>query len=127
VNLLRSVSASAPKIAITINIRSEANDIATFYSLRSLAIVLVLRARCSGHIHKPTTITNNDSSNVINIGSPYQTNLAEAGEVKRMLLLDASSWEAIRSIPLDDVVGGEGGSMRVFLWRAALAIRETNN
>jgi len=57
----------------------------------------------SGHIHKPTRDfqLGDRSPAVTYIGSPYQVTLAEAGERKRMLLVDSKTYNVERSISLD--------------------------
>lgn len=53
----------------------------------------------TGHYHKPHTVTG--FPNIMYIGSPYQTGLAESGQMKRLLLLENNSWSIVDEIPLD--------------------------
>eukprot|EP00892_Ulva_mutabilis_P005450 jgi/Ulvmu1/3277/UM151_0025.1 len=50
----------------------------------------------SGHYHLPQTVPN---TSITYIGSPFQLNFGEAGETKRVLLLD-ERFQLLRSIPL---------------------------
>ncbi|PRW45242.1 ABC transporter (ISS) isoform C [Chlorella sorokiniana] len=53
----------------------------------------------TGHYHKPHTVAG---TRITYIGSPYQVTRAEAGQRKRLLLLDrAAGWEAVDQLPLD--------------------------
>lgn len=51
----------------------------------------------SGHYHQPHVVPG---TSVQYVGSPYQVSRAEAGQQKRLLLLD-SRWSVLESIPLD--------------------------
>ncbi|GAX81140.1 hypothetical protein CEUSTIGMA_g8573.t1, partial [Chlamydomonas eustigma] len=52
----------------------------------------------TGHYHLPHTVKN---SQIIYVGSPYQVTASEAGEVKRLLVLDAESgWRVVEELPL---------------------------
>ncbi|PSC67536.1 ABC transporter (ISS) [Micractinium conductrix] len=53
----------------------------------------------TGHYHKPHTVPG---SRITYIGSPYQVSRAEAGQQKRLLLLDRSAgWEVAEELNLD--------------------------
>ena len=58
----------------------------------------------SGHFHKPHTVTAPKAAPgvaVKYVGSPYQTSLSEAGQEKKLLLVDAScGWGLAETIPI---------------------------
>lgn len=58
----------------------------------------------SGHFHKPHVVEKPEAAPGVSIryvGSPYETNLAEASQSKALLVLDAScQWNCIEEIPL---------------------------
>jgi len=52
-----------------------------------------------GHYHKPHTVPG---TNITYVGSPYQVSRSEAGQVKKLLVLDSSQgWGVVEKIPLD--------------------------
>jgi DNA repair exonuclease SbcCD ATPase subunit len=51
----------------------------------------------SGHYHTPHTVAG---TRITYVGSPYQVTAAEAGQPKRLLLLDAD-WALVGQLPLD--------------------------
>jgi ABC-type dipeptide/oligopeptide/nickel transport system ATPase component len=52
-----------------------------------------------GHYHKPHTVPG---TNITYVGSPYQVSRSEAGQVKKLLVLDRSQgWGVVEEIPLD--------------------------
>lgn len=58
----------------------------------------------SGHFHKPHTVSSPKAAPDVAIqyvGSPYQTSLSEAGQVKSLRVVDAScGWQTVEKIPL---------------------------
>ena len=58
----------------------------------------------SGHFHKPHVVERPEAAPGVSIryvGSPYETTLAEAGQTKALLVLDANQgWECVEEIPL---------------------------
>jgi DNA repair exonuclease SbcCD nuclease subunit len=63
----------------------------------------------TGHYHKPHGVTGNvpRAHPVRYVGSPYQTSMAEAGEEKQLLVLDAHTWTVADVIPLADRMLGK--------------------
>ncbi|KAL7542726.1 hypothetical protein ACHAWF_007242 [Thalassiosira exigua] len=57
----------------------------------------------SGHFHKPHEVrAGKDGASIRYVGSPYQTSFAEAGQEKRLLVVDSRrGWEVVREIPID--------------------------
>jgi len=57
----------------------------------------------SGHFHKPHIVKKKSSGVTIRyVGSPYQTSYSESGQVKSLLLVDATqNWQCIQEIPID--------------------------
>ncbi len=60
----------------------------------------------SGHFHKPHVVrtgsSGDDYVSIWYVGSPYQTSLAEAGQVKSLLVVDSSrGWECAEEVPID--------------------------
>ena len=61
----------------------------------------------SGHFHKPHTVSVGNKKKKSNVsiryvGSPYQTSYSESGQIKSLLLVDATqNWKCIQEIPID--------------------------
>lgn len=52
----------------------------------------------SGHYHQPHRV----AGVVRYVGSPYQTSLSEAGQAKRLLVLDRQrGWACVEEVPLE--------------------------
>jgi DNA repair exonuclease SbcCD nuclease subunit len=54
----------------------------------------------SGHFHKPHTVKSANGVQIEYLGSPYETTLAEAQQLKTLAVLDAD-WQCIEYIPID--------------------------
>ncbi len=53
----------------------------------------------TGHYHKPHAVPGHE--HITYVGSQWQTGYSEAGQQKRLLLLDGETWEVLEEIPVD--------------------------